>query len=153
MDAGRGAGRWRRALEKRWRAALYDLLGEEPEAAAPGSTDDEAAARLAAGQAAAAQAQLAQLRATWANLRARALQAEQDWRAAAGRVARLDAAVDEALLAGDEAAARATQRELNLWRSRLGWLDGQRRRSRELEAETAEAVRALERQMAAGRRG
>lgn len=148
MGDARVSGGLRRVLVMRLRAALRDLFDEgvSPTDMAGGAWAGEAQALLAA-----ADTQLAELRQAWAAGLARSHRAEQDWQAAGQAAARQDAAVDQALRAGQDRAAWAMQRELNLGQGRLAALEQRRRAEAALVADLAQAIRSLEAQIGAAR--
>lgn len=150
MPSGRAPSPLWSSLARRLRAAFQDLFGDEPAAAGSAPADpweDEATALLAQ-----AQAQLTELRAAWAAALVRARQADRQLQADREAAARLDVVIDAALHAGREAEARAAQRELNMWPSRLDHLAERHRAEAALAKQLAEAVRTLEQKIAAARR-
>jgi hypothetical protein len=140
-------------MVRRLRVALRDLF-DEAEAGGtlgvpPASQADaaaEAQTRLEAGR---DRERVVELRQAIAAARVRARMAEHDYQTAAENVRRLEAAIDEALWAGNEPVARATQRELNLWRGRLDALAERCRAEDALADDLSEVASRLQRQIAA----
>ena len=134
--------RWAQRLHAVWQ----DLFGE---ALAGDEVTDGGVKDRAWVEQAQARREQAELRAAWAEALARAYQADRDWQAARLALSEQDQAVDEALCAGQESAARALQGGFNLRLRRLEACARRRTAAVDQMEQLAQAIQRLEQRTAA----